>query len=59
MPVSLVYPHAGLLPLKTRAFLNWITPRLRARLQVNPTRRGRGGEVRGITDLLQELLAPG
>jgi DNA-binding transcriptional LysR family regulator len=33
MPVSLVYPHAGLLPLKTRAFLNWTTPRLRARLQ--------------------------
>ena len=33
MPVSLVYPDAGLLPLKTRAFLNWTTPRLRARLQ--------------------------
>jgi DNA-binding transcriptional LysR family regulator len=33
MPVSLVYPDAGLLPLKTRAFLNWTAPRLRARLQ--------------------------
>ncbi len=32
MPVSLVYPHAGLLPLKVRSFLNWAAPRLRARL---------------------------
>ncbi|HEY8566914.1 MAG TPA: LysR family transcriptional regulator [Beijerinckiaceae bacterium] len=32
-PVSLVYPDAGLLPLKTRAFLDWTAPRLRARLQ--------------------------
>ena len=42
MPVSLVHPHAGLLPLKTRAFLNWITPRLRARLQA--IRLGAGEE---------------
>ncbi len=33
MPVSLVYPEAGLLPLKVRVFLDWITPRLRMRLQ--------------------------
>src|SRR5918995_5365162 len=33
MPVSLVYPDAGLLPLKTRAFLNWTAPRLHTRLQ--------------------------
>lgn len=33
MPVSLVYPDAGLLPLKVRAFLDWTAPRLRARLQ--------------------------
>jgi DNA-binding transcriptional LysR family regulator len=32
MPVSLVYPEAGLLPRKVRAFLDWAAPRLRARL---------------------------
>lgn len=32
MPISLVYPDQGLLPLKVRAFLNWSAPRLRARL---------------------------
>jgi DNA-binding transcriptional LysR family regulator len=32
MPVSLVYPEAGLLPLKARAFLDWTAPRLRAKL---------------------------
>jgi DNA-binding transcriptional LysR family regulator len=32
LPVSLVYPAQGLLPLKVRAFLNWTAPRLRARL---------------------------
>lgn len=32
MPVSLVYPEAGLLPHKLRAFLDWAAPRLRARL---------------------------
>jgi hypothetical protein len=32
MPVSLVYPDQGLLPLKVRAFLDWSAPRLRARL---------------------------
>ena len=32
MPVSLVYPETGLLPLKVRAFLDWTAPRLRARL---------------------------
>jgi DNA-binding transcriptional LysR family regulator len=32
MPVSLVYPEAGLLPHKVRAFLDWAAPRLRARL---------------------------
>ena len=33
MPVSLVYPDAGLLPLKVRAFLDWTAPRLRTQLQ--------------------------
>jgi DNA-binding transcriptional LysR family regulator len=32
LPVSLVYPDAGLLPPKVRTFLNWTAPRLRARL---------------------------
>jgi DNA-binding transcriptional LysR family regulator len=32
MPVSLVYPEAGMLPRKVRAFLDWAAPRLRARL---------------------------
>ncbi|MGA0533178.1 LysR family transcriptional regulator [Hansschlegelia sp. KR7-227] len=32
LPVSLVYPEASLRPQKVRAFLDWIAPRLRARL---------------------------
>lgn len=32
MPVSLVYPDLGLMPLKLRSFLNWSAPRLRAAL---------------------------
>lgn len=32
VPVSLVYPEQALLPLKARAFLDWVGPRLRARL---------------------------
>jgi DNA-binding transcriptional LysR family regulator len=32
LPVSLVYQEAGLLPLKTRSFLDWTVPRLRARM---------------------------
>jgi DNA-binding transcriptional LysR family regulator len=31
-PVNLVYLEKGLLPLKLRAFLDWATPRLKARL---------------------------
>src|SRR5262249_27786928 len=31
-PVHLVYVRQGLLPLKVRAFLDWMTPRLRKRL---------------------------
>lgn len=30
LPVNLVYPHAGLQPLKVRCFLDWAVPRLRA-----------------------------
>jgi DNA-binding transcriptional LysR family regulator len=32
-PVHLVYARQGLLPLKVRAFIDWMTPRLRKRLQ--------------------------
>lgn len=32
VPVSLVYPAAGLLPLKVRCFLDWAVPRLRVRM---------------------------
>lgn len=32
LPVSLVYPDLGLMPLKLRSFLNWSAPRLRAAL---------------------------
>jgi DNA-binding transcriptional LysR family regulator len=32
LPVSLVYQEAGLVPLKTRRFLDWTVPRLRARI---------------------------
>ena len=31
-PISLVYPGRGLMPIKVRAFLDWMAPRLRARL---------------------------
>jgi len=30
VPVSLVYPEQGMIPLKLRAFLNYVAPRLRA-----------------------------
>ena len=29
-PVHIVYPRQGLMPLKVRAFIDWMTPRLRA-----------------------------
>ena len=32
LPVSLAYAEGGLRSLKVRAFLDWATPRLRARL---------------------------
>jgi len=35
-PVSLVYAGQGLLPIKTRAFLDFIAPRLKARLAQRP-----------------------
>lgn len=30
LPIHIVYPRQGLLPLKVRAFIDWATPRLRA-----------------------------
>lgn len=32
LPVSFVYPEAGLLPLKVRCFLDWAVPRIRSQL---------------------------
>ncbi|WGD31513.1 LysR family transcriptional regulator [Ancylobacter sp. WKF20] len=32
LPVNLIYPEAGLMPLKVRCFMDWAVPRLRARL---------------------------
>jgi DNA-binding transcriptional LysR family regulator len=32
LPVHIVYPGRNPMPLKLRAFLNWVTPRLKARL---------------------------
>ena len=29
VPVSLIYPEQGMIPLKLRAFLNYVAPRLR------------------------------
>jgi len=31
LPVHIVYAQRKLVPLKLRAFLNWVTPRLKAR----------------------------
>ena len=36
LPVSLVYPDAPLVPRKLRAFLDFVTPRLKTRLIFNP-----------------------
>jgi DNA-binding transcriptional LysR family regulator len=33
VPVSLIYPKQGMMPLKLRAFLNYVAPRLRATLK--------------------------
>jgi DNA-binding transcriptional LysR family regulator len=35
-PVHLLYVRQGLVPLKVRAFLDWMTPRLRQRLNHRP-----------------------
>ncbi|MEX2693594.1 LysR family transcriptional regulator [Rhizobium mongolense] len=39
LPVHLVYIRQGLLPLKVRAFLDWMAPRLRQKLQELPSGR--------------------
>jgi DNA-binding transcriptional LysR family regulator len=38
LPVHLVYPERKPMPLKLRAFLNWVTPRLKARLSMPASR---------------------
>jgi DNA-binding transcriptional LysR family regulator len=37
LPVHIVYAPRNPLPLKLRAFLNWMTPRIKARLAFEPT----------------------
>ena len=32
LPIHIVYPERRPMPLKLRAFLNWVTPRLKSRL---------------------------
>ena len=41
LPISIVYSPRKPLPLKIRAFLDWMTPRLRARLAFGEERSGR------------------
>lgn len=41
-PISLVHPGAGLVPLKVRAFLSWMAPRLRADLDRAPAHGATG-----------------
>lgn len=41
VPVSVVYPHAKLLPARTRLFVDWLRARLPARRAVSPRASGR------------------
>ena len=41
VPVSLVYPHAKLLPARTRLCVDWLRARLPARIAVSPRASGR------------------
>lgn len=43
LPVHIVYPERKPMPLKLRAFLDWATPRLKARLADAAVKRPRGG----------------
>lgn len=43
MPVHIVYPERKPMPLKLRAFLNWVTPRLKERL-AGPASRTRASQ---------------
>lgn len=38
LPIHIVYPERRPMPLKLRAFLNWVTPRLKSRLAGNPAK---------------------
>jgi hypothetical protein len=41
LPVHMVYAPRNPVPLKLRAFINWVTPRLRARLAFPDDTRNR------------------
>jgi DNA-binding transcriptional LysR family regulator len=43
VPVSVVYPHAKLLPTRTRLFVDWLRERLPARIATPVRRRARPG----------------
>jgi len=44
LPVHIVYPPRKPVPLKLRAFLNWVTPRLKARLAFPDDNRWKADE---------------
>ncbi|WP_412066273.1 LysR family transcriptional regulator [Rhizobium sp. SYY.PMSO] len=53
IPVSLVYRGGGMIPLKLRAFLDFMTPRLRALLSQIGPKRGAENHLAGEEDTLQ------
>jgi DNA-binding transcriptional LysR family regulator len=50
LPVHMVYPPRNPVPLKLRAFLNWVTPRLKARLAFPDDTRSRSFEQPARTE---------
>jgi DNA-binding transcriptional LysR family regulator len=53
IPVSLVYRGGGMIPLKLRAFLDFMAPRLRARLSQIGPKRGAENHLAGEEDTRQ------
>jgi hypothetical protein len=45
LPIHIVYSPRKPVPLKLRAFLNWVTPRLKARLAFRDVDRGQLAEM--------------
>jgi DNA-binding transcriptional LysR family regulator len=60
-PIHIMYMKQGLLPLKVRAFVDWIAPRLRKKLhELNAPKLGAnpGERVIGLTEGLRSTSAP-